>query len=269
MEAAEQLKRSRVAAVTRAAKQMVQDVRRERLTEEFVKDLLVEMDGHKRAVGMLKSEHEKEMAEVAEGWKGDYQRLCKEIERLQLAQDARLMEQELSNEIETDLLERLILQEHNATRLEERIAEDDSATLSGDSDVSTSTVVGSVGQCSPNKFTFDDVSPKSAIELSPLQLPRRRTISLASVNSGRSLVKAPIRRLGPEPFVGFSFNPLFFGTTNISRQDGTLKVESPTNVEDLDLGSLSRPTKARPESMNPLAATEAKGSMKDRAPWRI
>jgi hypothetical protein len=153
-EEAEQLKKSRVAAVTRAAKQMVQDVRKERLTEEFVKDLLVEMDEHKRAIVMLKSEHEKEMAEMAEGWKGDYQRLCKEIERLQLAQDARLMEQELSNQVETDLLERLILQEQkdDATRLEERMMEDDSATLSGDSEasnISTSTIVGSVGQCSP------------------------------------------------------------------------------------------------------------------------
>jgi molecular chaperone GrpE (heat shock protein) len=163
-EEAEQLKRSRVAAVTRAAKQMVQDVRKERLTEEFVKDLLIEMDEHKRAIAVLKSEHEEEMAEMAEGWKGDYQRLCKEVERLQLAQDARLMEQELSNQLETDLLERLTVQEQkdDTTPFEERMIEDDSATLSCDSeDFSTSTIVGSAGQCSPNKFAFDDVLPKS------------------------------------------------------------------------------------------------------------
>jgi hypothetical protein len=209
-EEAEQLKRSRVAAVTRAAKQMVQDVRKERLTEEFVKDLLIEMDEHKRAIAVLKSEHEDEMAE---GWKGDYQRLCKEVERLQLAQDARLMEQELSNQVETDLLERLTVQD-DTTPFEERMIEDDSATLSCDSDFSTSTIVGSSGQCSPNKFAFDDVLPKSktTVGLLPLQLPRRRTISLASVDSAKSHVKTPIRRLYPEPYVGFSFVPLFFGT---------------------------------------------------------
>lgn len=264
-EEAAQLKKSRVAAVTRAAKQMVQDVRKERLTEEFVKDLLVEVDEHKRAIVLLKSEHEKEMAELAGGWKGDYQRLCKEIERLQLAQDARLMEQELSNQVETDLLERLILQEQKdyATRLE-----DDSATLSGDSEasnLSTSTVVGSLGQRSPSrKFAFDDISPKSrtTLDLSPLQLPRRRTISLASIDSAKSLVKTPIRRLDPEPYVGFSFNPLFFGTSNISRKDGTLKVESPK----LSLKSLSR---AGPHPTSPPAASETFILQKAKAPWRI
>jgi hypothetical protein len=284
-EEAEQLRRSRVAAVTRAAKQMVQDVRKERLTEEFVKDLLVELDEHKRAVAVLKVEHEKEMAEMAEGWKKDYQRLCKEVERLQLAQDARLMEQELSNQVETDLLERLIAQEQkeeeeDATRLEERMIEDDSATLSGDSDcekssnLSTSTVVGSVGQCSPNsKFAFDDVSPKSRRtirELSPLQLPRRRTISLASLDSAKSLVKTPIRRLDPEPYVGFSFNPLFFGTPNISRKDGSLKVESPTSVVNFNLKSLPGPADSMSSSPAPA---EAKGRVvlrkAARAPWRI
>jgi hypothetical protein len=195
------------------------------------------------------------------------------------------MEQELSNQVETDLLERLIAQEQkeeeeDATRLEERVIEDDSATLSGDSDcekssnLSTSTVVGSVGQCSPNsKFAFDDVSPKSRRtirELSPLQLPRRRTISLASVDSAKSLVKTPIRRLDPEPYVGFSFNPLFFGTPNISRKDGSLKVESPTSVVNFNLKSLPRPADSM--SSSPVPA-EAKGKVvlrkAARAPWRI
>lgn len=275
-EEAEQLKRSRVAAVTRAAKQMVQDVRKERLTEEFVKDLLVEVGEHKRALATLKAEHEKEMAEMAEGWKGDYQRLCKEIEHLQLAQDARLMEQELSNQVETDLLERLMAQEQkgDATHSEELI-EDDSVTLSGDTDceqssnLSTSTFVGSVGQCSPNnKLAFDGPSLKtrrSTVDLSPLQLPRRRTISLASVDSAKSLIKTPIRRLAPEPYVGFSFNPLFFGTPSISRKDGTLKVESPTNVADLGFKLPPRPVKPSPS--NPKGKHVPQTATK--SPWRL
>jgi hypothetical protein len=40
----EKMNRSRVAAVTRAAKQKVPDVRKERLLEEFVKDLIRELE---------------------------------------------------------------------------------------------------------------------------------------------------------------------------------------------------------------------------------
>ncbi|KAF8966135.1 hypothetical protein BDZ97DRAFT_1639798, partial [Flammula alnicola] len=64
MTEAEQLKRSRVMAVTRAAKQMVLDVRKERLTEEFVKDLIVEAEECKQAVISLRSEHEREVQEL-------------------------------------------------------------------------------------------------------------------------------------------------------------------------------------------------------------
>ena len=285
-EEAEQLKKSRVTAVTRAAKQMVQDVRKGRLTEEFVKDLLVELDNSRQTIVMLRAGHEKEMAEMAEGWKGDYQRLCKEIERLELARDARLVEQELSNQVETDLLEHLMLQEQkeDTPRPVERMIEDDSATLSEDSDfdrasiISTSTFVGSVGQISPNnKLAFEDVSlkpiRKSTADLSPLQLPRRRTISFPSVDSTKSLVKTPIRRLDPEPYVGFSFNPLFFGTQNVSRKDGTFKVESPTSAVHLTLNSPPRSIKRAGPNLAISSSAASKGipvpKNEIRAPWRI
>ena len=48
------MKRSRVAAVTRAAKQMALDVRKESLLEEFVKDLIQELEESKRVVGELR-----------------------------------------------------------------------------------------------------------------------------------------------------------------------------------------------------------------------
>lgn len=82
---AEKLKRSRVAAVTRAAKQMVLDVRKERLTEEFVKDLIAEVEECKQAVVTLRSEHEREIQEIAEDWRQQCRKLSKEVEQLKLA----------------------------------------------------------------------------------------------------------------------------------------------------------------------------------------
>ncbi|KDR72904.1 hypothetical protein GALMADRAFT_26534, partial [Galerina marginata CBS 339.88] len=61
---AEKLKRSRVAAVTRAAKQMVQDVRKERLTEEFVRDLVAELGECRQEIATLRTEHERELREL-------------------------------------------------------------------------------------------------------------------------------------------------------------------------------------------------------------
>ncbi|KAF8907044.1 hypothetical protein CPB84DRAFT_1658157, partial [Gymnopilus junonius] len=62
---AEQLKRLREAAVTRAATQMAQDVRKERLTEEFVTDLITELGECKQAIITLRAEHECEIRELA------------------------------------------------------------------------------------------------------------------------------------------------------------------------------------------------------------
>ncbi len=278
VEEGEQLKRSRVAAVTRAAKQMVLDVRKERLTEEFVKDLLVELDEYKRSVVSLRAVHEKEMAEMAEEWKMDYRRMSREIEHLQLAVDARTLEQELSNQVEDDL--RLSgTQRHHGLEPRGELSghtEDDVSTLSGDSDfdeisnLSSSTIVGS-GQYSPNcKYIFDDasISISRVVPDKPslLRIPRRTTSSASlrtPVNN-----KTPVRRLDPEPYVGFSFNPLFFGNA-ITRKDSALKVESPVNTIHLHLTSHSvdGPHLAFSRAM------EVKGRQvpqeRARAPWRV
>ena len=277
-EEGEQLKRSRVAAVTRAAKQMVQDVRKERLTEEFVKELLAEVDEYKRTIGSLRAEHE-EMAEVAEGWKKDYQRMSKEIELLQLAQEARLVEQDISNQIEGDLLERLALQEQNFPSM--LMEDDDLETLSGCSDLdgasslSTSTVVGSP-EGSPNgklSFSEDTLKPKATRKHPPLTLSRRTITSEAIEASATSKFTTPARRFDPEPYVGFSFNPLFFGNTSITRQDDdSLKVESPLNIVHVNLKSLSARS-SRAGSLPSPSATGPKGKQALQKPvkacWRV
>ncbi|KAF9524198.1 hypothetical protein CPB83DRAFT_861604 [Crepidotus variabilis] len=247
----EKLKRSRIAAVTRAAKQMVQDVRKERLTEEYVKELLDEMDGYRRAVVTLRAEHEKEISEMAEEFRKDSRRMALEIERLQLAQEARRIEQDLSNDIEEELLERLAHQSRlaitDSAHTEEECAdvEDDLETLDGDSDdelssnLSTSTFVGS-GPCTPNdKFVFAKgnitakltlpLKRRATTHLAPLRMPRRTisTSSLRSDTSSPTTAKPRERRVDPAEYVGFSFNPLFFGNATISRTEDGVKVESP------------------------------------------
>lgn len=284
VEEGEQLKKSRVAAVTRAAKQMVQDVRKERLTEEFVKDLLVELNEHKRNMISLRAEHEKGMAEMAEEWKGDYRRMSKEIERLQLARDARLLEQELSNQIEEDLvLSRNLQGHHGLEPMGERSGhtEDGASTLSDDSDfdelsnLSSSTIVGSAGQCSPyGKYSFDDASI-SVSRVVPGRLPSlripRRAMSSSSLRTPVNCNKTPVRRLDPEPYVGFSFNPLFFGNA-ITRKDNAMKADSPVNAIDLSLKSFSVEEKAGRHLTNSRVA-EVKGKQvsqkRVRAPWRV
>jgi len=281
VEEGEQLKRSRVAAVTRAAKQMVLDVRKERLTEEFVKDLLVELDEYKRSVVSLRAGHEKEMAEMAEEWKMDYRKMSREIEHLQLALGARTLEQELSNQMEDDFMLSGTQRHHGLEPSGELSGhtEDDVSTLSGDSDfdeisnLSSSTIVGS-GQYSPNcKYSFDDASisisrvvpDKQSLLRIPLRTTSSASLRTPSVNNN----KTPVRRLDPEPYVGFSFNPLFFGD-GISRKDSALlQVESPVNTVHLRLTSHSvgSPHVAFSRAM------EVKGRQgpqeRAKAPWRV
>ena len=93
----EKMKRSRVAAVARAAKQMASNVRKERLLEEFVKVLLFKSWRSKRVVGKM---HEPEILELTGEWSGEYRKLVREVERLKLAREASLVEQDFSNDLE-------------------------------------------------------------------------------------------------------------------------------------------------------------------------
>jgi len=246
-EETEKLKRARVAAVTRAAKQMVQDVRKERLTEEFVKELIIEAQECRQAVATLRAEHEKEIQELTQEWRDDCRRLMKEVVRLKLAEDARMMQQTLSNDMESELLERLAVCEKkvkgdgtwSAEGISDALQKEDLDTLSDDTDLeemsnmSTSTFVGSAGQCSPSvKSSFDDMSMEKppaytlrGSPLSPIRIPRRQSSS-SSLRSSYS-TKTPIRKTDPTQYAGFSFNPLFFGNASIARKEGADEIDSP------------------------------------------
>lgn len=235
----EALKRSRVAAVTRAAKQMVQDVRKERLTEEFVKDLIAELEECKQSIVNLRAEHEREIQELAGEWRKDCRRLAQQVERLELAQESRHVEQELSNEMEADLVHRLSIAEHGeeVNRPPSGLSGtyDGAETLS-DSDFeqmsNASTCVGSGGDRSPNgKIEFVESSANQTeptksrkVRLSPLKLTRESSSSSVCISPA---TKSPVRKLDSGPYVGFSFNPLFFGNAPVSRNEDDTETESP------------------------------------------
>jgi len=244
----EKVKRSRVVAVTRAAKQMVLDVRKERLVEEFVKELMADLEKSRQAIKSLRAEHEQEIEEMARVGRKDYRRLSDEIERLKLAQETRLVEQELSNMMETELIERTALLYQKAEippdeylgdevigYPKDRMAHltEDIETLSGSdleleemSNTSTSTYVGSSGERSPNsKSSFNGSSPGRG-KISPHQRAKPSPLKIPPREAGSTYLRiSPVAKsqLDPGPYVGFSFNPLFFGPADSSKDESTDK----------------------------------------------
>jgi len=118
----EKMKRSRVMAITRAAKQMVLDVQKERLVEEFAKDLIDETEERKREVESLRELHEKEIKEMNGDWLKAYRGVVKELNALKMAQEARLLEQEMANDLEHSLYENMRVSQRKVAELEEKIS---------------------------------------------------------------------------------------------------------------------------------------------------
>jgi len=281
----EALKRSRVAAVTRAAKQMVQDVRKERLTEEFVKDLIAELEECKQSIVKLRAEHEREIQELAGEWRKDCRRLAQQVERLELAQDSRRVEQELSNEMEADLVRRLSIAERGeeVSRSPSGLSgtyscEDDTETLS-DSDFeqmsNASTCVGSGGDRSPNaKIEFvessvDKIEPTKTrkVRLSPLKFTRESSSSSSVYVSPTT--KSPVRKLDPGPYAGFSFNPLFFGNGSVSRNEDDTETESPARRVTFSLKPAPEKTATSFHSKSAVRSMAQENRQAKRVQWRI
>ncbi|PPR04685.1 hypothetical protein CVT24_011902 [Panaeolus cyanescens] len=223
---AERLKRGRVLSIARAAKKMVLDVQKDRLTEDFVKELLVELDDCKKAMASLREEHEREIQEITEDWRKDCRQLARQVEILQLAQQAHSMEQLLANEAESEMIQRIIaLQEAQSATCYPPEAYADFYSDNGSeieldrlSNMSTSTCVGSGGVPTPlRKLSFGEnptayetpSKPRKVVQPSPLRLNSRNSMSSFTMESPKTL-KSPVRKLEEGEYVGFSFNPIFF-----------------------------------------------------------
>ncbi|KAF5319237.1 hypothetical protein D9619_008700 [Psilocybe cf. subviscida] len=292
---ADKLKRARDGAIAHAATHMMQDVRKERLAEEFVRDLIAEVQECKQAIVTLKSEHEREVEELAEDWRKECRQLRQEVDRLRLARDAHLLEQDLSNEMEGELLERLQLAEEDLDVLDEQSIQLREDSLIGDNDdtlylsdsehmsnISSSTCVDG----SPNeKSFFDEVSTEKMLSrtrhssLPSLKSPSRRH-STTYIAVSPTSAKSPGRRLDPGPYAGFSFNPLFFGPTASPRGDEPDAESSPmlkrvrtTSLRSIH-ASLDKRSSSRLSMRSTAYSTYSTGSTNSlnatmRPQWRI
>ncbi|EDR03520.1 uncharacterized protein LACBIDRAFT_307301 [Laccaria bicolor S238N-H82] len=214
---------------------MVLDVRKERLLEEFVKDLIRELEESKRVVGEMKEAHELEILEVTGEWSREYRKLAREVERLKLAREASLVEQDLSNELEGRLCEEVA---SSKRKLDDGwgVGREVDSDVEVMSNMSSSTCVESPPFSA--KTRIDRESPKRT---------HRRGSSLAlkvpphAVSSKPLSPLSPIRKLDTGPYVGFSFNPLFFGHTEstanekMTVHDNTPVVESRRRTLSLKL----------------------------------
>jgi len=261
------------------------DVRKERLIEEFVKELMVDLEKSRETIESLRTAHEREIEEMAGEWRKDYRRLSDEVNRLKLAQEARLVEQELSNAMESELIERSILLYQKAgTSLDEcceAYPGEDTETLSGSdleleemSNMSTSTYVGSTGELSPNsKSSFDGSSARKekltfhqrTAKPSPLKIsPRESGSTYLQISP---VAKSPTGKLNPGPYVGFSFNPLFFGPADMSKEDLT---NNDATKHVFSLKGAPRDRRSIISCSNPISADAVQSSKpQKRVQWKV
>lgn len=117
----ERLKKAQESMITRTAEKMMVDVRKEGLVEDFVVDLIAELEASRKEALSLRESYEREITEINGEWMKDYQRLVREMDGLKLGQEARHIEQELSSEVETSLADDLKVTRRKAEILEEKV----------------------------------------------------------------------------------------------------------------------------------------------------
>ncbi|KAH0580568.1 hypothetical protein H2248_002064 [Termitomyces sp. 'cryptogamus'] len=277
----ERIRRERVAAVTRAAKRMVQDVQKERMVEEFVKDLIEEVGTTKAEMGSMKEKHEREVEDIQGEWAKDYRKVREELEQLKLAQSARLAEQELSNSLEESLFERIEEGKRRVKQLEEGFkivgyassdetlteAETSDAESELVSDLSSSTCVSSRASSvrrSPTTTTHHIPERKRCTSQEPLPAchtsQRSRSYSVTTMSViGSSLGTLVVDQGKPVPAMSRSTASV---TRTINHSGRPLAVRSrKTSVK----ATLRMP----PTSPASGSAFAKSGSLTSRAPWKL
>ena len=259
----EKMKRSRVMAITRAAKQMVLDVQKERLVEEFVKDLIEEVEESKRDMKSLRKSHEKEIEEVNGDWMKDHRAILKELDALKLAQETRLLEQEIANDEEDLLYANLLAGKRRAEELEKKISEYEQQGYASSSD---DTVVGSTSRVYDTSSEHDD--ERTDVEL---DVTSETSSSNTCVSVGRSTSRTT------------KINPSTQRKRCVSLRSGrTLSLKAPTldsleSTETRTSNYSGRPMAFRNRTISlksPLPsvtgtkAAESSGGLTKRAPWR-
>lgn len=279
----ERNRRARVAAITHAAKQMAVDVRKEAMVEEFVLELLDELERSKGMVSEMREKHEEEIREIHGDWLKEYRQVVKENEELCLEKHARLAEQEVSNELEQSLYDavehRIKLDGDSASTLVEDAFDEasllfpDSSSYSvdgTDADDLTEVDEGMSTMSSATCVSFQELSNWSRKSST---LARQRWKSRKSTDASTEKERlsrresGSLRKLETAPYAGFSFNPLFFGNP------GTLVV-SPSRPENAETPlkvalKLAPPTLVRERRDSTTRASRLVGPTGTRGPWRF
>ncbi|KAK0211313.1 hypothetical protein DFS33DRAFT_370693 [Desarmillaria ectypa] len=103
----DKIKGSRVKSVISLAKSLASHHRKEALTKRLVVDLVDEVKASKRETVILREEHDREVRKINELWVKDYREIVGEVEKSRLAESARVIQQEISNDIERELRDEL------------------------------------------------------------------------------------------------------------------------------------------------------------------
>ncbi|KAF9443390.1 hypothetical protein P691DRAFT_809059 [Macrolepiota fuliginosa MF-IS2] len=290
----ERNKRARVAAITHAAKQMAVDVRKEAMIEEFVMELMQELQQGKQAVAGMKEGHEREIREIQGDWLKEYRRLARENELLRLERHARLAEQEVSNELEQSLYDSV---ERSQQRVRELEHGDGESTLVGDA-FDEGSILFSGSSSSVDGTEIDDLTEvdegmstiSSATYVSLQESsnwyekssnPARRQRQSISINhpysktldtsiEKRSLSRRqsmPPRKLDTTPYAGFSFNPLFFGNPEMLVVSPSRDTEAPAKATLRPTPPSTAPVRERKDSTTKISRLV--GPTGTRGPWRF
>jgi hypothetical protein len=275
----EKMKRSRVMAITRAAKQMVLDVQKERLVEEFVKDLIEEVEESKRNMESMREAHEREIEEMNGEWMKDYRAVMRELDSLKLAQETRLLEQEITNEEDDSLFKNLLAGKRRVEELEKKIAEYEEQGYASSSD---DTVVASTSKRYDTASAHHDASTDIELDLISETSSSRTCVSTGHDTGRQTKALASTQRKRcmslRSPYEGrartsLSLKPLIL---DHARSGSVSALESSTSVATRTCNHSGRPIAFRNRTLSSISLRtlpagtreKASGEVSKRAPWR-
>ncbi|KAG5637473.1 hypothetical protein H0H81_004444 [Sphagnurus paluster] len=279
------VERARAAAVTRAASRMVCEVQRERMVEEFVKELIAEAKEARQELEELKSGHEREVREMHGEWVKDYREVVREVERLKLAQRARLAEQAVSNAAEDSLFESLRERAMRVEELEKKLKEfeEEDVTLNGadmffntgeKDDEATDVELDTLSELSSSSTCVSSGgSVRRAAKGSIEGIPRRRCVSQGGFTPSRGSLHSRSSSVSSTSNAGLALKPLLIDQgKSVSAMSAQIGVATRTcNHSGRPLAPRTRTVSvaAVKSHTTPVPGTGNSTGATKRAPWRI
>ena len=247
----EQLKKENDKLAAETSPQAVLDAEKEQAREEELREAWRVAEESRQALAELKQQHEQEVREMVEEWRKEQRELRREVERLRAAQQARWIEQEISNELEDRLFEKAYpSMEEGEARFGHEEAQNSEYECDSDGETyleemsSSSTCVGSPSPSPPAKRT-------------------QFRICEAARHASRSPSPLTRKKVDASNYAGFSFNPSFFGPGKSASRPSS-RAQSPSvspSSKMLESRSSGIPVRSRRDSM-PARPTPLKAAWK-------